>query len=143
MNTDLQNLDLLDLISERHVRLRKISEKLWNESSDIPISNSEWFILARIYQTQQTTISYISKHVDISRQAVHKFIKRLEEKRLVEISSLENNKKEKSIQLTKLGRECIEKNESLKKELVRKIAEKIGSDQVKWLEEILKLDWGI
>lgn len=141
LNLNLQNLDLIDLISEHHVQLRKISEKLWNDSNNIYISNSEWFILARIYQKKQATISTISKQVDISRQATHKFIKRLEEKGIVEINNLENNKKEKSIQLTKLGKECYEKNESLKAELEKKIAEKIGAEQVKKLKEILKLDW--
>ncbi|MFJ7726679.1 MarR family transcriptional regulator [Neobacillus sp. NPDC097160] len=106
MNSNLQHLDLFDLISEHHIQLRKISEKLWNDSNDIYLSNSEWFILARIYQKKQATISCISKRVDISRQAIHKFIKRLEVKGLVEINNLENNKKEKSIQLTKLGKEC-------------------------------------
>ena len=77
MDYELQSLDLIDLISERHIQLRSITEKLWNDNSDIPISNSEWFILARIYK-KQPTISYVSKHVDISRQATHKFIKNLE-----------------------------------------------------------------
>jgi DNA-binding MarR family transcriptional regulator len=74
------------------------TEKLW----------LNWFIMARIYK-KKPTISYVTKRVDISRQATHKFIKRLEVKGLVEISSLENNKKDKCIHLTKLGEECYEK----------------------------------
>jgi DNA-binding MarR family transcriptional regulator len=139
--SDMQNLDLIDLISERHVQLRSITEKLWNDSSNIYISNTEWFILARIYTKKNPTISYVSKHVDISRQATHKFIKRLEENGLVEINNVENNKKEKSLKLTKLGEECYEKNEDLKAALENKIAEKIGVEQVKLLKEILKSDW--
>lgn len=143
MNSDLQNLDLIDLISERHVHLRKITEKLWNDNSDIYISNSEWFILARVYQKETATISYISKHVGISRQATHKFIKRLEENGLVEINNLENNKKEKCLHLTQFGKECFEKNDSLKAKLETKIADKIGAEKVKLFKEILKSDWGI
>ena len=119
-----------------------ITEKLWNDTSDIYISNSEWFIMARIYK-KQPTISYVSKHVDISRQATHKFIKRLESKGLVKISNLENNKKDKCIQLTKLGEECYEKNESLKAGLEKKIANKIGLEKFGVLKEILKSDWGL
>lgn len=139
----MQNLDLIDLISERHVQLRNITEKLWNDRSNIYISNSEWFILARIYSRKNPTISYVSKQVDISRQATHKFIKQLEEKGLVEISNVENNKKEKGLTLTKLGEACYEKNESLKAELEKKIADKIGMEQVTVLKEILMSDWNM
>ncbi|MBM4762928.1 MarR family winged helix-turn-helix transcriptional regulator [Bacillus sp. B15-48] len=139
-NDDLQDLDLLDIISERHLGLRKIAEQLWNDRSNIYISNSEWFIMARVYK-KQPTISYVTKHVDISRQATHKFIKNLESKGLVEINNVVNNKKEKSIKLTALGEECYEKNAALKADLEQKIADKIGIEQLNRLKEILKLDW--
>ncbi|WP_078411356.1 MarR family winged helix-turn-helix transcriptional regulator [Priestia abyssalis] len=141
-NSELQNLDLIDLLSERHSLVRKISEKAWNDQSEIYISNSEWYIMARIYK-KRPTISYVTKNVEISRQAIHKFIKNLSVKGLVEIHDVENNKKEKCIQLTALGEECYEKNEVLKARLENKIAEKIGVEQVNILKDILKLEWGI
>lgn len=137
MNSKLQYLDLIDLLSERHLLLRSISEKSWNDSSDIYVSNSEWFIMARVYK-KQPTISYVTKPVDISRQAVHKFIKSLEAKGLVEIKNAEHNKKDKCIKLTALGNECFEKNEALKAKLEKKIA-----DQIAILKDILKSDWGL
>ncbi len=143
MDSILQSLDLIDLISERHVQLRNITGKMWNNNSPIYISNSEWFILARIYEKKQPTIAYVSKHVDISRQATHKFIKQLEAKGLVEIKNVENNKKEKCIQLTSLGEECYEKNEFLKATFEEKIAAEIGAEQLSFLKEILKANWGI
>jgi DNA-binding MarR family transcriptional regulator len=139
----MKNLDLIDLISERHVQLRSITEKLWNDNSEIYISNSEWFIIARIYEKKQPTISYVSKRVDISRQATHKLIKQLKEKGLVEIKNVENNKKEKCIQLTQLGEECYEKNATLKATLEEKITGEIGMEQISFLKEILKADWGL
>ena len=142
LNSELQNLDLLDLLSERHTLLRRISEKLWNDSSDIYISNSEWYIMARIYK-KHPTISYVTKHVDISRQAIHKFVKDLESKGLIEIKNSEDNNKDKCIQLTVLGEECYEKNMSLKAILVKKISDKIGSEQLAILKDILKSDWGV
>ncbi|NWQ41440.1 winged helix DNA-binding protein [Bacillus sp. EB106-08-02-XG196] len=141
-NSELQNLDLIDLLSERHSLVRKISETSWNNQSEIHISNSEWYIMARIYK-RKPNISYITKNVEISRQAIHKFINKLSEKGLVQVENVENNKKEKCIQLTALGEECYEKNEALKAQLENKIAEKIGADQVSILKEILKLDWNI
>ncbi|WP_223588637.1 MarR family winged helix-turn-helix transcriptional regulator [Neobacillus bataviensis] len=141
-NSELQHLDLIDLLSERHSLVRKISEKAWNDNSEIYISNSEWYIMARIYK-KRPTISYVTKNVEISRQAIHKFITNLSEKGLVEIANLENNKKEKCIQLTALGEECYEKNAELKAQLEDKIAEKIGLEQVNMLKDLLKLEWGI
>lgn len=141
-NVELQNLDLIDLLSERHSLLRKISEQAWNNQSDIYISNSEWYIMARIYK-KRPTISYVNKNVEISRQAIHKFIKQLEAKGLIEIHNVENNKKEKCVQLTALGEACYEKNEALKAQLEQKVAEKIGAEQVKLLKDLLALEWGI
>jgi DNA-binding MarR family transcriptional regulator len=98
--------------------------------------------MARIYK-KQPTIAYVSKNVDISRQATHKFIKNLEAKGIVEISSVEYNKKDKCIRLTKLGEECYEKSQSLKVNLEKEIADKIGSEQLTLLKDLLKLDWGL
>jgi len=142
LNDEFQNLDFIDLLSERHVLLRKIAENLWNDSSDINISNSEWYIIARIYK-KQPTISYISKNLTISRQATHKFIRSLETKGLVEIKSVENNKRDKCLQLTVLGEECYETYKSLKGDLERKISESIGSENLTLIKDILKLDWGL
>ena len=142
MNSELHNLDLIDLLSEHHILLRRITEKLWNDSSDIYISNSEWFIIARIYQ-KQPTISYVSKQVEISRQATHKLIKSLESKGLVVVENVENNKKDKCIKLTVLGEECYVKNESLKATIEKKIADHIGIEQLILLKDILKADWGL
>ncbi|ULT57035.1 MarR family winged helix-turn-helix transcriptional regulator [Neobacillus drentensis] len=142
MNPELDYLDLIDLLSERHLLLRRITEKLWNDSSDIHISNSEWFIMARIYK-KQPTIADISKSVDISRQAVHKFIKSLQSKDLVEVMNVKNNNKEKCIKLTLLGEACYEKNAALKASLVKKVADKIGEQQVAFLKDLLKSNWGL
>ncbi|MEC5423496.1 MarR family winged helix-turn-helix transcriptional regulator [Virgibacillus sp. C22-A2] len=141
-NSELQNLDLIDLLSERHILVRRISEKAWNDKSNIYISNSEWYIMARIYK-KRPTISYVTKNVDISRQAIHKFIKNLSVKGLVKVQNVEYNKKEKCIELTALGNECYEQNAALKAQFEKKIAANISAEQVKVLKDILKLDWGL
>ncbi|WP_037985610.1 MarR family winged helix-turn-helix transcriptional regulator [Thalassobacillus devorans] len=141
-NAELNNVDLIDLISERHSLVRKIIENAWNDNSEINISSSEWYILVRIYK-KKPTISDVTKNVEISRQAIHKFIKNLAAKGLVEVQNVENNKKEKCIQLTALGESCYEKYEVLKADLENDIAKNIGEEQVKVLKDILRLDWKI
>jgi DNA-binding MarR family transcriptional regulator len=138
----LENLDLIDLISERHLLLRKITEKTWNDRSEISISNSEWFIIARIYGIRPT-LAQVSKSVDISRQATHKLVRGLESRGLVIIEDSTENNKDKCIRMTPLGEECYEKNLALKAELIDRIADHIGSDKVSLLKDILMTDWGI
>lgn len=135
-------MDVIDLLSERHVQIRRLIEKRWNEENEIYISNTEWFILSKIYK-KQPTIAYVNKHVDISRQATHKFIKNLEQKGVVKISSHENNKKEKCVQLTPFGEKCYQQNLALKEELEKKIIDKIGLEKFEMLKEILNSDWGL
>ncbi|HWK24801.1 MAG TPA: MarR family transcriptional regulator [Ureibacillus sp.] len=134
----MEQLDLFDLISERHNTIRRLLEEKWNETSDISISNSEWYIMSKV-SNQQPTISMVAKTVQISRQAAHKFIKKLEVKGLVEIVPGSNNR-DKCIQLTELGNICVERYIVLKNELEKKIAKKVEIEQLK---TILKSDWGI
>ena len=134
----MEYLDLFDLISERHGTIREILEEKWNEMSDISVSNSEWYIMSKV-NNHQPTISTVAKNVQISRQAAHKFIKKLASKGLVEIVPGSNNR-DKCIQLTDLGQICVDKYIILKKEIEMKISEKIDVTQLKM---ILKSEWGI
>lgn len=52
LSFEWENLGLIDLISERYLQLRGISNQLWSETSDISISNSEWLIMARTYKKE-------------------------------------------------------------------------------------------
>lgn len=130
------------MLGERHIQIRSIIEKRWNDTSDIYISNSEWFIISKIYK-KQPTISYVSKQVNITRQATHKFIKNLEAKGILKISNLENNKKDKCVQLTVLGDRCYQEYIALKVNVEKKIIERIGDEQFRLLKEIMESDWGL
>lgn len=142
MEYPLDTLGIVNLISERQVVLQQMANHTWEEYSDIKISNSEWYIMARIYG-QKTTISMVTKNVTITRQATHKNIKSLEAKGLVEISNAEHNKRDKCIQLTKLGEQCFKKYEEIKDQIEKKVAQNIGAERLSLLKDILKLNWGI
>lgn len=137
----MESLDLFDLVSERHTAIRKMLEDKWNETSDIKISNSEWYILAKISENH-CTVSALAKEVQISRQATHKFIKKLETKGIVELFYGHNNR-DKCVRLTDLGEMCVNKYILLKKEVEEKIAEKVGREQLEQLKNLLRSDWGV
>ena len=122
--------------------LRQEIEGVWNASSDLRVSNSEWFILARVYK-KNPTIASISKSVDITRQATHKLVKSLEAKGLVEVHHAEGNKKEKTVWLTDLGVQSYEHYLSIKETVMNQIASSIGTGRLSLLKDILKDDWGI
>lgn len=141
LDSNFQNLDLLELLTERHIMIKSMSEERWNELSDIPISFSEWYILSKIYK-RQPTIAYVTRHLHITRQATHKLIKKLESKGLVEINQ-STNRRDKLIQLTSLGESCFERQLSLKNEIEAIISNKIGESELNHLKDILRMDWGI
>lgn len=141
-NNELQDLDLFDVLSERHGIVRTHIEKMWNDTHDIHISSSEWYIMAKIYKHKRN-IAYITQHVTISRQAVHKFVKQLKQKGLVDIQDVDGNKKEKSIQLTALGESCFLESKQHKKIIEEQLNTAIGKENVDKLRDILKMDWDI
>ncbi|MCT4784031.1 MULTISPECIES: MarR family winged helix-turn-helix transcriptional regulator [Exiguobacterium] len=131
---------LLDLLAARHDQIRRISEQAWNDQHDIYISNSEWYVLARIYQ-KKPTIAEVTRGVHISRQAVHKLIKNLDTKGLVLVTDHPTSRKDKCIELSELGITCYEQNEALKAGLERDIANALGDDAFQQLQTLLQADW--
>lgn len=139
---ELHNRDVIDLLSERYETLRQLAENKWAVNNTIYISNSEWTIMGRIYN-EQLTIADVAKDVDFSRQATHKFIKSLEVKELVEVSSVQHSKKHKAIRMTEFGKTCYEKNILYKREIEQQLIRTLGEVEVTKLKEILTLNWGI
>ena len=137
---EYKQLDLLDLISERHMQLRHELEVKWNETSEMKISNAEWHILAKI---KQSTISMaeLSRRVNHSRQATHKMLKNMKQKNLVVISDVPQNKKEKYIQLTPEAVTYYAQYEALKRELEANVQRAIGSQHYEQLQYVLQLKW--
>lgn len=142
MMSNLLELDVIDLLSERHLMLRQEIENEWNSGSDLRISNSEWFILARVFK-KSPTIASISKSVDITRQATHKLVKSLEAKGLVEIHQAEGSRKAKTVRLTELGVTSYEHYLSIKENLTNRIAASIGAEKLQLLKHVLEEDWGV
>lgn len=132
----------MDLIDERNQQLKSLAMKEWNRKNNIHISNSEWYIMGLIYQSNPT-ISYVTKNIDITRQAVHKFARNLKSKGLVEINNCNHNNRDKCIKLTSFGIECHEKNQALKRNLEKKLAQEIGYDKLNNLKEILISNWNL
>ena len=137
---DYKPLNLIDLISERHVYIRTHIEKIWNEKYDIKMNNTEWHVIAKLYSGMDT-IADITRKVHVSRQATHKLIKNLEQKQLIEIYDDQNNKKIKKVRLTQFGKQCYEQHMAIKEQMEASIEQSIGTKLYEQLKKGLSMDW--
>lgn len=136
------DLDLFDLLNRKHITLDKTIEEKWDEMNSIHLSNLEWTIIERLKSGQQT-ISELCQTANITRQGMHKLIKKLEEQRLVVSGQIETNRRMKYVDLTDFGIECHEMNNALKIKLEDQIKNAIGVERFHQLKRVLAEDWGL
>lgn len=135
-----ENLTIIDLISEQHLVLRKLVEDRWMEISNIEFSHTEWFLLSKTEQ-ESLTISKAATLIGISRQAMQKCTKKLEERGYINFFYKKDNKRDKYIVLTETGRDCCNKNNLLKERIENEIIKNIGNAPIGNLKRLLKEDW--
>nr|WP_319401356.1 MarR family transcriptional regulator [uncultured Carboxylicivirga sp.] len=140
MPFDFSKLTLVDLISEKHAQLRRKVEEIWKNQSDIDLSHNEWYLLSKIEQ-QSITISQAASIIGMSRQAMQKTVKKLELRGFIISKFQEGNKRDKYLQLTKLGDECCQKNTEIKNELELDLRQKLGEKEVDRLKQLFIEDW--
>ncbi|KGR87430.1 MarR family winged helix-turn-helix transcriptional regulator [Lysinibacillus odysseyi] len=132
--------ETIDLLYKHYKQLRESVVTTWNLQNTIQITTSEWYILNCIREGA-ATIPDVLKKVDISKQAVHKFVKVLEDKQLVQTELIKTPKTQKRVELTPLGEEVYHHSLEIKKEIDRKIEKNIGQDNFKLLQTILQMKW--
>lgn len=142
MEYDIVNLTLIDLISEKHTCLRKKVEKRWDEQSKVHFSHSEWHLLAKIGQ-KSITISQAALLLGISRQAMQKSVKKLENKGYITTCFEEGNKRDKFLFLTDIGKEYWQRNNKLKIEMEVELISILGKNEVERLKSLFIKKWFI
>jgi DNA-binding MarR family transcriptional regulator len=90
---------------------------------------------------KQMTVAEIARKMNISRQAVHKFSKKLIEEDYITMKPVEGNNRDKLVVLTSKGEAYCKKMLILKQEIEEEIVKNIGYDNVQLLKEILRKDW--
>ncbi|BBK26836.1 MarR family winged helix-turn-helix transcriptional regulator [Staphylococcus arlettae] len=141
-NQQLHELDFIDLLSERHAQLRQLTETAANVDQESKISSSEWYIIS-IIGAETYTLSELTALVKLTRQAIHKTVKQLEQKELVVLKAVTGNKKEKCVNLTTLGRDLWQRNQAYQQELEQHIKTTIGVAQFEQLKALLQTDWDL
>ncbi|MCM3740511.1 winged helix DNA-binding protein [Oceanobacillus luteolus] len=140
MEEELNEKDLFDLLSKKNREIRKAIEDRWNNKNEIQLTKSEWFILDRINYGQEM-LADVCKNGEITRQGTHKLIRKLEAQGLVKLTNLDENKRNKYVQLTQLGLNCYEENKALKQALEERIKNALGQAAYDELKKTLAADW--
>ncbi|ADL53905.1 MarR family winged helix-turn-helix transcriptional regulator [Clostridium cellulovorans] len=140
MNDYLNDLNLIDLISEKHKRLRKEVIKLWLEKKGEEITDTESHLLAML-EIKSMTVAETARKIDLSRQAVHKCAKKLINQGYIMMKCIEGNNRDKLIVLTEKGHEYCSEMLIIKRYIEEEVAKEIGHESVAMMKALLRKDW--
>lgn len=134
----INNLNIIDLISEKHIALRREVEERWSESGEEEITHTEAMLLAKI-NMGKISIAEVARQANISRQAMHKCAKKLEDRGYLKFISNENN--QTYTILTEKGVLYCEKSNELKEKIEKEIEDILGKENIKIIKKMLEKKW--
>lgn len=134
----VKNLNIIDLISEKHIALRREVEERWSKSREEEITHTEAMLLAKI-NMGKISLAEVARQANVSRQAMHKCARKLEDKGYLKFISSESNQTYTS--LTEKGILYCKKSNELKEKIEQEIAENLGKENMELIKEILKKKW--
>ncbi|WNS43187.1 MarR family transcriptional regulator [Paenibacillus sp. MMS20-IR301] len=137
MKEYIQDLNLIDLLSEKHKVLRDKVNLLSGE----PLNKTETHILAMLELHEMLSISELSRMISISRQGTQKTINNLLAEGYAGTAAVEGNNRDKHIVLTEKGAAACRSMLEIKQGIEAEIAAKIGKEQVENLRRLLTADW--
>lgn len=133
-----KNLNIIDLISEKHIILRREVEDRWKTIDEEEISHTEALLLAKI-SMGRITLAEVARQANVSRQAMYKCAKKLEDRGYLKFVADKSNNK--YTELTEKGIEYCEKSIELKEKIEEEISKVIGLENLKLIKELLNKEW--
>ena len=140
MCSNFQGLNIIDLISEKHAKLRKMVIEAWVESGEERVSDTESYMLALI-EKNELTVAQIGRIIGISRQGAHKGAKGLIERGYIIIENQNVNSRDKILFLTEKGLRFCRETLILKEKFETDIINAIGEDKFQILKQCLSENW--
>lgn len=134
----VKNLNIIDLISEKHIALRREVEERWSKSREEEITHTEAMLLAKI-NMGKISLAEVARQANVSRQAMHKCARKLEGKGYLKFIASESNQTYTS--LTEKGILYCKKSNELKEKIEQEVAENLGKENMELIKEILKNKW--
>ena len=140
MNDYLKDLNIVDLVSEKHQQLRTKVRKLWIENGEEDINKTESHMLAMI-EIKSMTIAETARRINMSRQAAHKCAQNLISRGYIIANNIEGNQRDKLIMITEKGKNYCSNMLILKEEIESEIEKNIGKENLNKLRKCLKEKW--
>ena len=140
MNDYLKDLNIVDLVSEKHQQLRTKVRKLWIENGEEDINQTESHMLAMI-EIKSMTIAETARRINMSRQAAHKCAQNLISRGYIIANNIEGNQRDKLIMITEKGKNYCANMLILKEEIENEIEKNIGKENLNKLRKCLKEKW--
>lgn len=140
MNSDFQSLNIIDLISEKHAKLRRLVIETWIKMGEERVSDTESYMLALI-EKNELTVAQTARIIGISRQGAHKSAKSLAERGYIIIENQDTNSRDKLLYLTEKGMRFCKETLILKEKFEDEIINSIGEDNFKILKDCLSKEW--
>lgn len=134
----INNLNIIDLISEKHISLRREVEERWNSSGEDDITHTEAMLLAKI-NMGKISLAEVARQANVSRQAMHKCAKKLEDKGYLKFVASDSNQTYTS--LTEKGELYCKKSNTLKEKIEKEIEKKLGKENIKIIKKLLEMEW--
>ena len=128
--------NLIDLISDTHLTLRKELDSRWFSEKGDGITRAEGHLMNRLFH-EELSISAAARLMNMSRQAVHKCSVELIEKGFL-IQKEGASKREKILVLTGKGKAFCRDNLAMKIQLEEDVTVRIGTEKVRLLKELLQ-----
>lgn len=119
------DLTIIDMISEKHIVLRRAFEDRWKEKYNEEISHTEALLLGKLSRGR-ISIAEVARQANISRQAMFKCAKKLEERGYIETAYDENNSK--YFKPTDKGINYFIESEKVKEEIQEEIKRDLGEE---------------
>lgn len=132
--------NLVDLISDKHAKLRKMVIDTWIKNGEEEITDTESYMIA-IIQRERTTVAQIAKKIGISRQGAHKCAKGLMERGYIEIENQQKNSRDKFLMITEKGKYFLRETLHIKQSIEEEIINSIGRDKFNILKDIFSNSW--
>jgi DNA-binding MarR family transcriptional regulator len=104
------------------------------------LTEAEVRILAAI-RGEELTISELARRLGVSRQAVHKIISSLVQRKLLKLQSIDGNARDKRIVFTSIGEAMKKEAANILHELEQEVESVLGSRQFQLLKSILNKPW--
>ncbi|WP_419742283.1 MarR family winged helix-turn-helix transcriptional regulator [Paraclostridium dentum] len=140
MNSNFQSLNIIDLISEKHAKLRKMVIETWVEMGEERVTDTESYMLALI-EKDKLTVAQIGRIIGISRQGAHKCAKGLIERGYIMIENKDINSRDKVLYLTEKGLRFCKETLILKEKFQNEIINSIGEEKFQILKDCLIQNW--